>query len=98
MRRGWKVGCMICTVASIAERIEPNHRGEHISRKPTDGNDRWAWRRWKTSWFSKPWRPSSTRFMRKTLWDSPMVPTGTQPASGAGCADGSAEDEEGELC
>ena len=55
MNPDWKVGSLICTVGFTMERIGRNLQGESIYRRPTDGNARWASRRWKTKSSSRPW-------------------------------------------
>src|SRR6266576_2093207 len=52
MKPGWKAGSSICTAGCTAERTGQNPQGESLFRRLTDGNARWASRRWRTRSFS----------------------------------------------
>jgi hypothetical protein len=52
MGANWRSGYETSTGVSIAVRIRRDRHAGSISRKPMEGNDHWASRRWKTKSYS----------------------------------------------
>ena len=46
---------LVYTAGFIVEHIGQNLRGESLFQRLTDGNVRWASRRWRTKSFNRPW-------------------------------------------